>query len=143
MSRLFSRIVCGILGALGVAPTLGCSGGAEYGMPHASYTIEGAVVESGTSNPIRGIAVTFESGSGSAGYSGADGAFRLGAISFPCGNGCVLEAKDVDGDENGGAFLPATITLSPTQTGPGDGDWSLGAFEQKGVVVRLEKAPRP
>ena len=142
MSRLLSRAVCSILGALGLIPGLGCvidkNGPMEYGTFHADYLLDGIVVETSTGQPIKGIAVKFDDLHL---LSDEGGKWFIGDTAFPCTGHCTLEAKDIDGELNGGSFKTAVVPLDPRQTKQGNGDWYKGASAQHDIVVRLEKLP--
>jgi hypothetical protein len=47
--------------------------------------------------------------------------------------------SDVDGPANGGEYRPQSVQLELTQTRPGSGSWDEGDFEQKNIIIRLEK----
>lgn len=87
---------------------------AEYGMPHATFRIVGDV-KSEDGNPIEGIVVKFHQRMNSE-YdnslefkSDKDGKVDETFTEWPEVEDINLTFKDVDGEENGGEFLPDTL----------------------------------
>jgi putative lipoprotein (rSAM/lipoprotein system) len=132
-----------VLGSLLGLAVMGCAGGAPaygaiptYGMPTASYKVGGMVTDAATGLPIQGIQVTFQGGTAT---TAADGTFSLTWTGFYC-TACPVTAADVDGAQHG-AYGPATVPLNLAQTGPGDGKWFYGNFEQEGVAIQMAAKP--
>lgn len=126
---------------LGIA-VVSCAGGAPaygapvptYGTPSATYKVGGTVTDATTGLPVQGVQVGFLGGTA---VSGADGSFSLTWTAIYC-TACPFTATDVDGAANG-TYSPATVTLDLAQTGPGDGKWFFGTFEQQGLAIRLAR----
>jgi putative lipoprotein (rSAM/lipoprotein system) len=105
---------------------------AEYGMPHAWYTISGSVVDE-SANPIQDIQVSF---CDMITQSDESGNWSIDSNSSFCPKPHTLQVEDVDGDQNG-SFEDAQVTLNLVQTEP-ENRWYEGKFEQSGVAIILE-----
>ena len=121
---------------LGSTLGLGCNDYVmEYGTPHASFDLDGTVVDDQTGEPIPDIEVAFD---GNTTTTGAEGAWSLSVESgFACGPDCTVSARDVDGDDNG-SYTETTTEFTATQTAQGDGDWDDGAWEAHDVEIALK-----
>ena len=116
VKHLFEVVAGFVLAMLGFN---GCeeiiNGVDEYGMPHASFKVIGTVKAADTNEPIDGIKVKFR--------QKMDEEFT-NEIEFQSKNGGKVEEtfyewpffesieftfEDVDGEENGGSFLPDTL----------------------------------
>ena len=111
----------------------------EYGAPYATVNLDGEVVDVAGA-PVRDIVVEMD-GFGSA-TSDASGKWSLESHGFSSCIAdsqltCGLEAKDVDGPDNGGPYPPSLVVLDLQQTQPGSG-WNLGTFEQHDVKIVME-----
>ncbi|MDR0794484.1 MAG: radical SAM-associated putative lipoprotein, partial [Tannerella sp.] len=120
--KKMNRALAGIIGVLGFA---GCEkiGVVEYGMPHADYTVKGAVTDKATGKPIKGIRVGYSPANFSGVMYGviptpyqpkkhvltdAKGEFKL-TDGFHAGEYQIIDNKptlsvsveDIDGEENG------------------------------------------
>lgn len=121
---------------------------AEYGVPHATYQINGTVTDS-DGNPIPGIEVLArlwnpENGPEDdvylpTGVTDAQGRFALEEQAWPGHTAVSIECKDVDGEANGGLFESASGEASLTQQAEGDGKWNDGTFGAT-LDIRLNKA---
>ena len=145
MIRAFQRLFLVLLGAfLGSA----CNPKMEYGVPGATYRVDGVVrAADGDKPPIAGIKLSmgeaygsfFDGVTGVFATTDAQGRFSFEKNLFPCGNSCQLKVRDVDGEDNGGKFKDKDVQLSLKQTAKGNGNWDEGTFEQKDVEVLLER----
>ncbi len=135
MTRLFSKIICVVVGAVLGAAACG-EDAVEYGMPQARYKIDGQVVAAVGSQPVQGIQIGL---GGETVITDASGNFSLDVQTFPCNDQCQLEVKDIDGADNGGEFQDKNVAINPTKTAEGDGDWDEGTFEQSDIEVQLDE----
>lgn len=121
---------------------------AEYGVPHATYKVEGTVTDPDGA-PIPGIEVlallwnqAWEPDGGEflpVGYTDQEGRFHLEGTAWPGATEIRVECKDVDGEANGGLFESASGEASLTQQAEGDGKWNDGTFGAT-LDIRLNKA---
>lgn len=111
--------LAGILSLLGFASCSNDGGEtpAEYGTPHAKYTIKGAVTDK-EGNPIEGINVhvkmPFEwNGGEGVADTNKEGKFDITYTTFP-DDKFTLIAKDIDGEENG-SFQTDSVEVTFTK----------------------------
>ena len=91
-------------------------GPVEYGMPHATFKIIGDVKSEETGNPIEGIVVKFRQNQDEFEFrdraefkTDKDGKINETFRDWPEAENIEFTFEDVDGDENGGKFLPDTL----------------------------------
>jgi putative lipoprotein (rSAM/lipoprotein system) len=90
----------------------GCPFVAEYGAPHASFELDGTVVDAQTGDPIPGIEIEFDANTTT---SGEDGAWSMSVPgAWPCGTDCSVTARDIDGSDNGD-YAETTVEFEATQ----------------------------
>ena len=110
---------------------------AEYGMPHATFRLDGRVVSAANSEEgIPGIEVSFQDVQT---HTDENGAWNIHETWLaPCGwiGPCALEVRDIDGEENG-YFRNKEVNLDTTQTKEASG-WFEGKFEQSEIIIKLE-----
>ncbi len=108
----------------------------EYGVPVGTFSISGTVVDAATGEGIRGIEVAYLD---SETLSEANGAFTIRA--YPdqvCqGEGCVVAATDIDGDDNG-SYLAAMASFEAVEISGPDGAYDQGVYEATEVLVEME-----
>ena len=87
----------------------------EYGMPHATFKVIGNVKAEDSGNPIEGIQVKFrqildeEYPFELEFKTDKDGKIDETFVEWPDVDHVQLTFKDIDGEENGGEFLPDTL----------------------------------
>lgn len=136
MRRNLIRFATALLGS-----TFGLTGCpvAEYGMPHATFDLDGTVLGAGTDSGVEGLTVSFD---GNEATTGADGTWTMTEVSaFPCGDNCSLTVTDTDGDDNG-AYDEEQVTFAASQVEEGDGSWDEGRWEATGITVEVDPATR-
>ncbi len=130
--RLLRRASLLLGSTLGLA---GCPFTAEYGVPHASFDLDGVVVDDQSGEPVPGIEVAFD---GHTATSGAGGGWSLSADNaFACGPDCTISARDVDGADNG-TYAETTAEFTATKTGEGSDDWDYGAWEAHDIEIAMK-----
>ena len=110
----------------------------EYGTPYADFEIKGKVTDASTSGPLQGIEVSALDSDAVPMVSvttDVEGRFELTGSFFPA-ESIVIRANDIDGEENGGLFAPATITVQLDRSAGGDG-WYSGKYTAENVFVTL------
>ena len=110
----------------------------EYGTPYADFEIKGKVTDASTSGPLQGIEVSALDNDAVPMVSvttDVEGRFELTGSFFPA-ESIVIRANDIDGEENGGLFAPATITVQLDRSAGGDG-WYSGKYTAEIVSVTL------
>jgi len=106
-----------------------------YGTPTMDFEVTGKVVNKG-SEPLAGIEVSCRNNSTSGvatALTAEDGSFYISGTDMSP----VLEFKDIDGLENGGEFAEKTQEIEVIQIKKGDGDWYMGKYEAKDVVIEM------
>lgn len=150
--KMIYRCICMVLGAiLGTGcsdindPEYGPLPMPEYGVPTGSVSVTGRVVtESG--DPIPGVEVGF-------GWTGVDttdveGNWDISRNNsyYPCEESsegaCIVEAKDIDGEDNGGPYPLAQVELDLIQTESPSGSYDLGKWEQHNVIIEMIDADK-
>jgi len=114
----------------------------EYACPYADYTLTGTVIDADGSKAIEGIEIQLIHYGDLTAYSDSTGAWRIeGRV--VCGWRDSLLVTDIDGDANGGIFLPDSLLLNPRLIPPNrpHDKWYLGTYEQTGIVVTMKKNP--
>ena len=141
MAKLYHKAAAVILGL--IVSSSGCSietnpsPAMEYGMPHATFRLDGRVVSAANSEEgIPGIEVSFQDAQTHTDESGAWNIY--GSWFGSCGwhDPCALEVRDIDGEENG-YFRNKEVNLDTTQTKEASG-WFGGKFEQSDIIIKLE-----
>ncbi len=107
-----NKFLCWLLGMLGFSAMSSCDkiidgGKEEYGTPHADFSVSGKVADT-DGKPIQGIRVVLTNPEGHQSaadttYTAADGKYMLdypGIFPFR-DTTLIIEAEDVDGEENG------------------------------------------
>lgn len=135
MKRSLSKLFLLLLGWLGLASCVTDPDPPEYGMPYADFLIDGTVVSAEAKEPIQGIELKFKDKTT---FSDANAKWSFAVRGTPFPSTYFIIATDVDGDDNGGAFDPDTVWISPTKTKPGL-DWYAGVFEQHNIVIELDR----
>ena len=152
LNRWYNTLLTVLLSMLG----FGCSSCdddfvAEYGTPHADYTLKGLVTdEAGT--PVRNIKTSAKilDKTGAGTYIG-----EIGTVQTDESGRYVLEydgmaradlkivVEDIDGEANGGDFLNDTIDVDfhkSLKVAEGDNHWYSGKYELT-TDVKLKKKP--
>lgn len=152
VKHLYEVIASLVLAMLGFS---GCNeiinGVDEYGMPHASFKVIGSVKAADTDEPIDDIKVKFhqkvdqEFATEIAFLSQNGGQVEESFTEWPDAENIELTFEDIDGEENGGQFLPDTLRRKDLKVEfieDKDSNWRKGdyiiTFEAK-----LNKAPVP
>ncbi|MDR0798866.1 MAG: radical SAM-associated putative lipoprotein [Dysgonamonadaceae bacterium] len=143
----FDKLILVLLGILGLTncdmPKEYGSPQAElYGCPSADYEVKGTVTNSLTSEPIRRIRVVLNWDTI---YTDDAGKYRFDFRDFPQDR-FNLKFEDIDGEENGGEFMPKTIELIFTdddQIEKGSGHWYDGKFAKTQNVALDPLLPAP
>ena len=106
----------------------------DYGVPSIRYLLSGSVTNAATGDPVQGIELEFQ---GFTTSSTKEGVWSFDAHDVDyCGDACTLDARDVDGDDNG-VFEDTQVALDPTQTmghSPEE-----GIYEQFDIVVPMNR----
>jgi len=131
-----------LLVLLGFAATTSCEDTnmnmeCMYGTPTMDFEVSGKVVNK-DSAPIAGIKVScdiFTDPGRATAFTAADGSFQISGTAISP----TLNFKDVDGPENGGEFADKTQEISVNQIEKGDGNWYMGKYIAKGVVIEMEE----
>ena len=127
----------GLLGISGCESNNGIGPAPEYGVPMATYKLDGKVVQAETREAIEGIEVRFDYETT---RTNNEGSWYLPeCLVFHCGDCCSLSVRDIDGYLNGGLFKEKKIPLDPRQTSQGSGDWDSGVFEQHDILIDMEE----
>ena len=136
---IITRILNYVLVILGFASTASCEyielTRCEYGMPNMDFEVSGKVVNQ-ESTPIAGIRVSCSSNA-DPGYEAVltaeDGTFSI------AGNGMSAQLffEDIDGPDNGGEYDALSKDINVSQVKKGDGNWYMGKYEAKDVVVEM------
>ena len=136
MKDLIVRVSAWLLCLIGFGSSVACSPGMvadEYGSPCASYEVKGKVTDQ-QGEPIQGIQVRCGAMYDEPVYTDSDGSYQLSGGGFPREK-IEVEFKDVDGEENGGAFAARTVSAETVQVQEGAGNWDFGVYE---AVVNAE-----
>jgi len=109
--HFFDKIILVLLGFSGILYSC-----AKYGMPENEFEIKGAVFYGSTSKPVKDIRIIrgdkrFEDRADTL-YTTADGKFAFHFYNFS--NSTHLKIEDIDGEANGGEFLPQKINVTFT-----------------------------
>ena len=114
-----------------------------YGMPYATYSLKGKVVDA-QKQPIPDIEVKIKERHGSVYYShtaplktNASGEFSF-KESFSTGGEFRLVARDADGAANG-SFKSDSIDITMDKPSGGDGSWFQGSASKEDIVITLQK----
>jgi len=152
--KLIYRCICMVLGTiLGT----GCSSDMndpveygpgpmpEYGVPTGTVSITGRVIDN-VGEPIPGVEVNFNGAGADTTDAEGNWAINRDHVFFSCdinsGDDCTVEAKDIDGPDNGGPYPPSEVTLDLEQTEPSSGSYHLGTWEQHGVDIVMTEADK-
>jgi len=109
----------------------------EYGVPTMDFEVSGKVVNKGSA-PIEGIKVSCYTNKDpgiATTLTAADGSFLISGTAISP----ILTFEDIDGPGNGGEFAEKTQEISVNQIEKGDGNWYMGKYEAKGVVIEMEE----
>jgi putative lipoprotein (rSAM/lipoprotein system) len=154
--RWYNAVLTALLSMLGY----GCSSDepdmygtpvAEYGVPYATYMVEGTVTDE-ANNPIQGIKTSIKGifPNGDKVYvdavdsvlSDASGKYQLRYRGMDRPE-YKLIVEDIDGEANGGEFLSDTLDIEygkAVKVKNGDGAWNGGEYMIQ-QPVRLKKKP--
>lgn len=127
-----------------------------YASPHADFEAKGRVSD-GDGNPVPGIMVdlankfyndqsgelTYEPMDNEKTATSSDGSFYVRATDYQAmPDSVTVLFTDVDGESNGGEFLPKEVTVPVVKVSDGDGAWDVGVYSvPDDMNVILEKAP--
>jgi len=114
---------------------------AEYGCPHVYYEIDGTVKDE-TGEPIEGIEVT-DLYNGEITKTDDKGKWTIVKEEL-CGDIVTetqIEAKDIDGEDNGGYFNTAAVDVKMVNMEEGDGEWDQGKWAAHDVEITMEQMP--
>ena len=136
---LITRIFNHILVILGFASTVSCGPDivCMYGTPTMDFEVSGKAVNE-DSAPVAGIKVSCYTDSrpdAPSVITAEDGSFNISGTAI----NAVLKFEDIDGPENGGEFEEKIEIINVEQVQRGDGNWYMGKYESKGVVIKMEK----
>ena len=107
--KLFDKLILLLLGMSGIFYS--CM---KYGMPVDEFEIYGTVTDK-EKNPIENIRVT-NLDTNNPLYTSVDGKFRLKSEEFGFTHySTLLKFEDIDGEANGGEFLPREIEVKFTE----------------------------
>lgn len=154
--RWYNAVLTALLSMLGY----GCSSDepdmygtpvAEYGVPYATYMVEGTVTDE-ANNPIQGIKTSIKGifPNGDKVYvdavdsvlSDASGKYQLRYRGMDRPE-YKLIVEDIDGEANGGEFLSDTLDIEygkAVKVKNGDGAWNGGEYQIQ-QAVKLKKKP--
>ena len=139
MTRFWRKAVSLLLGAA-IGPAACTSTADEYGVPHATFKLDGQVVSAENEEGIPGIPgirVMFQDAFT---QTDQDGMWSIhDEWLFPCRDSCVLEIHDIDGNENG-LFADKVKSITPVQTEAGSGGWNRGTYELSDIIIELQPA---
>ncbi len=106
----------------------------DYGAPSIRYLFSGTVTNAATGDPVQGIELDFQ---GITTASTKEGVWSIDTQAADyCADACVLNAHDVDGEDNG-VFEDLQVALAPTQTmghSPEE-----GTYEQFDIAVPMNR----
>lgn len=146
-----NKLLAGLLTLLGFSlAACGKIGADEYGCPYADYEIKGKVVDT-QGSAIPGIQVIIPDPFGDEEYMHRDtlitnksGEFNANPMVTSFGEDITfnITTKDIDGIDNGGAFLEKVtgVAFKKEEMKGGDGDWNYGSA-RKEVTIVMERAP--
>jgi putative lipoprotein (rSAM/lipoprotein system) len=143
--KFFDKILVILLGFFGIFNS--CTQPDEYGTPYADFEIKGVVTSKETGQPIQNIRVIRNPFGSDTLYTDVDGKyyFQCGGSSIYGGQTFHLKVEDIDGEANGGDFVPQEIEVVITEDDrikKGDGKWYEGKFG-KTVGIELERFYTP
>ncbi len=135
-----------LLGMLGFQSCVSF-GGAEYGVPQATFNINGVVNSHKTEQPIADIKVLMQKyheysdtsfvASVDSAFTNEKGEFALSFIDFPAEQEYILQFIDVDGEANGSyAAKDTSVVFNDPQYTGGDKSWYSGEVT-KSIEVKL------
>ena len=147
--KLIYRCLCLVFGAILGS---GCSDSTEpveygpmpeYGVPTGTVRLDGRVIDD-RGAPIPGVEVSVVGAGADTTDAGGKWSIDEDQAYIPCvstdQNDCILQAKDIDGPDNGGPYPTAQVLLDLVQTEPGSGAFDLGTWEQHGIDVTMTDA---
>jgi putative lipoprotein (rSAM/lipoprotein system) len=147
MRKTLAKLLLSTLGALGLLAcdtTSGPEPAPEYACPYADYTLTGTVIDADSSKAIEGIEIRFSDYDHLTAFSDSSGAWRIEGRVM-CGWRDSLHVTDVDGEANGGIFLPDSLLLNPRliPSPPWEAHdiWYRGTYTQTGIVITMKKTP--
>jgi hypothetical protein len=106
----------------------------DYGVPSIRYLLSGTVTDAATGEGVPGIELDFQ---GVTTQSSKGGAWSFDTYEAGyCDDACVVDARDVDGEDNG-VYEDAQVALDPTQTMGHSPD--EGIYEQFDVAVPMNR----
>ncbi|MCR5643634.1 MAG: radical SAM-associated putative lipoprotein [Prevotella sp.] len=154
--RWYNAVLTALLSMLGYGctsdePDMYGTPVAEYGVPYATYMVEGTVTDE-ANNPIQGIKTSIKGifPNGDKVYvdavdsvlSDASGKYQLRYRGMDRPD-YKLTVEDIDGEANGGEFLSDTLDIEygkAVKVKNGDGAWNGGEYMIQ-QPVRLKKKP--
>ncbi len=122
--------------AISVAPAYGISPMygpiAEYGMPHAQFSIKGTIRSLDKDSPVENEKIVVQDTATKqvvdSAFTAADGSFFITFSQYPAVlNTWILEARDVDGTQNGSFLNKDTLVSIPADSLKGGSGWYIGA----------------
>ncbi len=122
---------------------------AQYGCIEFSYRVQGIVVDKDTKTPIPNITVKSKHRDRNLSLpTDSNGYFQFHQSSVP--DKMILEAKDIDGKENGGKYLPTKYELlafeedfETEEYSSSRWYWEIGYKDTIYIEMQKEKMPRP
>ena len=154
--RWYNAVLTALLSMLGYGcsldePDMYGTPVAEYGVPYATYMVEGTVTDE-ANNPIQGIKTSIKGifPNGDKVYvdavdsvlSNASGKYQLRYRGMDRPD-YKLTVEDTDGEANGGEFLSDTLDIEygkAVKVKNGDGAWNGGEYQIQ-QAVKLKKKP--
>jgi putative lipoprotein (rSAM/lipoprotein system) len=136
--------LAGLLSLLGFSCTDINNNAPEYGVPHAKYSIKGAVTDT-AGTPVPGIEILIKTDHGAPIerkeiYTNGQGGFDVTYSAFPREK-FILTAKDVDGEANG-SFKTDSVEVVFNKEDfyeKGDGHWYDGAAKKELPPIVLKE----
>ncbi len=100
----------------------------EYGVPHATFIVNGNVKDEASSENIKNIRVVLNTDTT---YTDESGNYQVSYSDFPVDQSYTIEFEDTDGTENGEyEALDSTVEFKDSEYSGGSG-WYSGETEQE------------
>jgi len=133
----YNLIISFLVSLLGFATACESTGGDEYGVPTARFTVKGKVTTVVTGAPVANIKVKMLRDST---ISDASGNYQISGIEFPHSQSIPIKYMDMDGALNGELQTLDTVVefKDPKFTG-GNGNWFQGETEKEFNIALKQK----
>jgi putative lipoprotein (rSAM/lipoprotein system) len=153
MKKLFSRLIIFILGLFGISSQLAAP---QYGVPTASFDLDGMVVTDDEKQPVKNIEITLKDAYAfdkelkkwvsTTVYTNDEGFWEMSVntaiyenYNFYHYKSITLIINDIDGIENLGFFGEDNLSVEVEQTEEDKG-WYHGGFEKHGLIIVVDEA---